>query len=62
MYKPIGRATFFISDKNKLYACGYNIKESLGSIKYEEQSTCTPTLIHLQNVIDAKSNKNYHII
>ena len=42
-----GKTTFFISDRNKVYACG----------QYINQNLKTPTLIpHLQNVIDAKSN------
>ena len=57
---PYSWTTFFISDKNKLYACGRFINRSIGSIDGGHQ--WTPILIpHLQNVIDAKSNYKYHI-
>ena len=59
---PFGNTTFFITNKNRLYICGQNIKQRLGSI-----NQYTPKLIpNLNNVIDAKSatdNKaHYHIV
>ena len=57
------RFTFFISDKNKLFGCGWNEEGAMGLNEEEQSNVNEPILIdQLQNVMDVEPGESFNFV